>query len=288
MSEQPRPLSEADKKALTQQINAAASREAFRYASVLVIGKGRPRSAKNGSGTCIAIGERRFVATAAHNLRGRSQRDLLVVHEPERPVAPAETPVILKLGHTGGGGRSDRCDVGYIELDPATCPESTDCDFLPLDRIQTSVNYAPKDFVYICGFPSCAIPPEYWKRGLGLAPAMTFFFDTVDPAEWRSGLQPDRDIVIDYPEESELLNTRTGKSTSIDALPPSGLSGGSIWRVDPNVADPLWTPSQGRLIGIERSWRERSREIYGTQIQHWLQLVAGDYSALATQIKEVL
>ena len=57
---------------------------------------------------------------------------------------------------------------------------------------------------------------------------MSFFFDTVDPTKWGSGLQPDRDIVIDYPEESDLLNTRTGESTSIDALPPFGLSGGSI------------------------------------------------------------
>jgi len=69
---------------------------------------------------------------------------------------------------------------------------------------------------------------------------------------------------------------------------PYGISGGGLWASPTLPEGRLWSPDSCMLIGIERGWLEMSRIAICTQMQHWLKLIAKEYSDLTSCINDHL
>ena len=61
------------------------------------------------------------------------------------------------------------------------------------------------------------------------------------------------------------------------------MSGGAIWIVE-YLEGEVWSPDRACLIGIDQSWSESRKWARGTQIQHWLRLVAANYPDLRSMV----
>jgi hypothetical protein len=91
-----------------------------------------------------------------------------------------------------------------------------------------------------------------------------------------SFVNPDIDVVLEYPERAAL-----GHRRQLHSVPhPDGISGGSMWIYHPNLANPIVGVHNARFIGIQKSWFAPQRVAIGNKIITLLRLVARDYPDL--------
>jgi hypothetical protein len=64
------------------------------------------------------------------------------------------------------------------------------------------------------------------------------------------------------------------------------MSGGSMWTMALDSPG-AWTPACPKLIGIQHCWAENNW-LRGTQIQHWLAMIAQDIPELAPIVDPVI
>lgn len=115
-------------------VGAVLNAELKRYCCAIVprIGAERtdPDLPEGGSGTCVLIGGRYFIATAGHVIKKHAPENYFITTPRE------ESDLVLNV--VGGNWVDDdaRGDVGWLELDAVSAKISTR-DFLPLQRIRT-------------------------------------------------------------------------------------------------------------------------------------------------------
>ena len=230
--------------------------------SVAIVGmkNGRPESI--GSGTCVEIGGRYFVATAEHVITPFSNMDLLIV---SRLQGQHWTPSII------GRGTDAEFDIGWLEID-STIASQMDRQFIPVSQFRPHCFHVGQDIAVVHGFPSQLVVPDLDTMSLAVQPLCygATTWDFVD----RPDLIEERDIYIPFSNE-EITKSDGSPATPIAA---NGMSGGGIWAVDVN-APGVWTAASCRLIGIEHCWSP-FKWVKGTQIQHWLALLLRDLPEL--------
>lgn len=231
-----------------------------------------------GSGTCVTIGGRFFVATAAHVIEDYANADIFIVHT--RTPKPAEQRVPI-IGRGLRGGKSvDPVDVAFLEIsgESATTIGKT---FVPLERLEPFCPDLPRDLALVYGYPSEKIDPELLQQRKVRLQPLGYMTPTIDPAS----LSRDRnfDVYLAYPAAGNQVTT----GEELDKLPAApGISGGGIWAAHVNEPG-LWSPDKCKLIAIERSWL-KYEWVRGTQIQHWLDLVAAEIPELRSLIGPLL
>ncbi len=187
-----------------------------------------------GSAICIRVGERFFLATAAHNLRHLSYVRTI-------PRGRYRSDPIRSIG-SGVGLAGD--DVAWIEL----CPEDVErrrvayLDLEHLDLEQLDVRTLSDGITH--GFPAAGMDAD-WLHSTRFQV----------PGAWIPGH-------VSTPERPSEIVQSWRRRDLPPYFQPSGLSGGGMWRRGED--------GDYRLAGLARVWHGSSRVLLGTAIDRWL------------------
>jgi hypothetical protein len=237
------------------------------------------------SGTCVEIGGRHFISTAAHNLFDEELSKTYVFPifgDPRTRVT--QTPHLVGWGRRGGGTH-DPVDVAWLEIHARAVPDfisSFGRTFVTLDRLGLGHVTAGTE-LYVFGMPwDYTRPPAREPSGVFFgANPLAYLTRTI---EVQSTGTVERDLYADYRTH---MNTEAG----VRPLPnPSGLSGSGLWTVTPRP-DGIWGPDQAKLVAIDicRNVEGDPQEyIRGSLIGEWLRLLRDDIPELAEHIDPVL
>jgi hypothetical protein len=91
----------------------------------------------------------------------------------------------------------------------------------------------------------------------------------------------DFEFAVEYPP-------RGADDKPLDAPEPHGMSGGGTWRQPRHDQTVLWTPDTLWLVGINTAWFRKSKVLYCTKVDQWLQLVAADFPDTEPVVSELL
>lgn len=224
-----------------------------------------------GSGTCVKIGDRCFIATAAHVIDKYPNEALFLITQQE---PQDSTPVII------GRGSDPDLDVAWLELQPGV-ERTLGRNFIAIDRMRLGVAHLEKDLVVVYGYPSEKASVHRGSRihGLGVQP-ICFATNTLDGTERPTSANVARDICLAYPYEH-----LWGPDGPMAGIAAPGLSGGGIWTVEAGTQG-LWSPDKCQLVGIEHSWSPW-KWVKGSQVQHFLALMVRQLPELASTIHAV-
>lgn len=238
----------------------------------------RPKSI--GSGTCVKIGQRHFVATCAHVLHDVELRDVGVLPLAKSAPMDNRTPRLARMNYRGGRD-DDPVDVGWLEITPDAVPwveRQFGRLFVTLDRFGVAP-VAPLSHASLLGVPCEYLDPIETTDGKLsiMLQAFPFTTHTIPPPSAR----PMRDLYLDY---QDVMFSPDGMR---DAPHPHGLSGSGLWVLNEGP-DRLWTPDHARLVGIENAWCKADRYLRGNPIRDWLELLRSDLPEVASEIDAVL
>lgn len=243
-------------------------------------GAGVPWTGHAGSGTCITVGGRFFVATAAHVIHEHRERPYLIASARTTDFVP-----FLKGAGFRGGKQGEAIDVGWLELTDAHA-KALGRAFLNLQRLRTHCT-GNGEALAICGAPITLQQKKPSPEGKPLLSvgAQCFMIQARGLKE-DLGEEPDltRNIYMHWPKR---LVQNDGTSVEYPEAP--GISGGGVWAVNAN--HPRWSASCIQLVGIEHSWAHRGvpdRFLRANQIQLWLQMLAEDLPALRGELAPLI
>jgi hypothetical protein len=230
-----------------------------------------------GSGTLVSIGDRFFATTAAHVVRDMTLDEIEI---PFTMRASNQRALLRGFGWRGGGN-ADPVDVAWIEIQPATA-RAMARKFLPLSCMRPGIAHH-RDMAFVLGFPSDQMrgfPPESADDlvrldGVGACTPM------LGADELANRFRPDFDTYVAWPD---LEHERVDEGWVRRSPAAYGVSGGSIWVLFQDD-EPIWRPECARMVAIEQSWM-RGEWLRGTQVQHWLRMVAEDIPELRDVIMQ--
>jgi hypothetical protein len=104
---------------------------------------------------------------------------------------------------------------------------------------------------------------------------------TLGAATIRDRYNADYDTYVAWPEGEVSPGSPDGWLKTLPTAP--GMSGCGIWLVMHRDGS-IWVPDKMRMVAIQHSWHEGERWLRGTQIQHWLRMVADDLPDLRAEI----
>lgn len=264
-------MDESKAKLLTQQMNSAMS--AFVRAHSVALHIERNGKSEVASGTCLRVADRFFIATAGHPLLNLRSSQINIIHSNQ----PGFERVPYSAVGICGGHDGDTQDVGFLELE-ATQAETLQRSFLTLSELDFAPTLGPNVWLFLFGYPTALLPIDKAALGTFAFSSLGLITVAVPTTQYPPTASTDIDLVIEYPA--------TGKVGSEDAafpLPhPGGVSGGSIWLLDPNRADPLVGFHHARWIGIQRAWVPAKRMAYGNRLRLLAQLLLETYPELAS------
>ena len=238
---------------------------------------------RRGTGTCVSVGERRFVATAAHLFR-----DVPVPYRAALiPLTAAPSrDLFLPTGqnHRGGGG-SDPVDVAWLELAEGTARD-LGRDFLPLDGVEPHYSGMAGEPLFSYGFPETPAGPD-GRPTFGDFPVQAYSTVVLDPATIDARFLPNAAIDI-FARYSTRVVEGPLPDGRVARLPGAqGLSGSAFWRIDAGKHG-IWTLDDVKFVGIQHQWCPEAEWFRATKVCHWLRLVADDHPELRPEIEAVL
>lgn len=205
-----------------------------------------------GAGVLVNVGDRHFVATAAHCIRRNPRviREGYWTRNKTWVTAPREVRIIKGGAHTG-------IDLGFLEVAEAVGPEMSEDQLLS----SQSVALKPDWSLHIIGYPILTLKTHDQLRMRTLHKKV-FISNVAD--------YTDLAINIHYPKDGyRLENDRWVEIPFLDT--PHGYSGGGCFIITETPAD---VAAFGyRLIGIQSSWYPDSRRVEVIPIQHWRAMV---------------
>lgn len=238
------------------------------------------------SATLVRVGSHVLLATAGHCLPSVPSARLRLIGKRKRPIE-GERLAFLKHARAA----SERIDVGFVELNGDIAEDFLGMEALPVERV-SDLGSGPTDGCCIVMGVPAAVMRSPREIGVVAAPICGICTALVPGEQW-SGLLPFRDGI---PEPDTSLDVFVGfpadgwremRRDKPDAAPdPKGMSGGGIWSfLEDRVP---WTPDAARLFAIQSRWdpkRTESRYLRGTQIIHWLRLVAEHFPDLRNELE---
>lgn len=230
-----------------------------------------------GSATCVAIGDRLFLATAAHNFKGADTSNRFIVFSANRPSSSPLTVTQYDYEH---GLRDGDHDIAWLELDTESARNS-DLSGVTLESIDAvPVLENPGNYV-ATGFPSefsRATEVNHGQVNI-VVPFLVYVTNVSTDYRSRAG-----DIAFDYGRTG--IN-QMGKENEMAR--PYGMSGGGMWYSPPVKQDTIiWSPERMQLIGITRVYDRSRDELRGVPIRQWFQLLYNDLPDIRAFIEPLL
>jgi hypothetical protein len=266
-----KPLPLRDMTIAYQHFGEAIKHEIARYSvRIVTIKNGTPEEV--GSGTCVGIGQRYFILTAAHVIMGYDVNTLWIVAKEgamDRRVRP------LGMG-IRGGNKKEAMDVAYIEFDQATLQQLR-LEALPARRL-SGRTIVTDEFIALSGIPGETL--ETKQRGPGPNDVDLIWTPFIaitlqkDATKWHP--ESDRSVVLesDYPEHFTPLVAGGAPQKLPDA---PGMSGGGYWICNlPKVGD-VWSASQIELAGTITDWHSAQRYLVASRIANTVGLLSDNY-----------
>ncbi len=229
-----------------------------------------PAPGDSGSGTCVIIGGRYFIATAGHVMKGYPKTRFFVSTPRE------DSDLVLDFIDGNAVDDEERGDVGWLELTAASA-KIANREFLPLERIRTHCA-GTEDELIVYGSPVSRYKCSTAEDGKEVHTKLAQWWGTralMDDHDIREPSDPRR-MYLKWPKWS--LNH---DGTRNEYPEPGGISGGAVWAL--NSKQPTWTGDHIQLVGIEYSQRRDGvpeRYLRAYQMQVWLELLATDRAEL--------
>jgi len=231
--------------------------------SVALLLRSSPASLEVGSGVCVRIDDRYFVATVKHNLQDDSGDDLQIsdVEVRSRGEKYGEPLRVLRTG------LSPDLDLAWLELDPEDS-KRPHLAFVATDQTGF-LREEHEQPCFLLGYPAQMAdkPPDAQQRPLLESAAVLTL--SIAPARRRSPAD-NRTFTVEYPPHDGSLDDWAHEL--------HGISGGGVWLFPRFEDHPVWSPEKARLVGIARSWRRQDRKEVAIRVECWLQLVANQIS----------
>ena len=278
-----------DPRFFDQQLSAFTSYAGLCTAAVLDV-RGGPRRPGFGSGTCIKVANRIFVATAAHVLDDCSIHDLVVAVRSHDEARVYLKPI--KFGRRGGGDSFDDTDIAWIEVEAFKGISA-----VPLERVLLTGKRPHKSVVVVVGTPehrAHSTTDVESVRISGVDIKITWNLQTlgwatnlVQDVDWPTNISAKYSPATHYMLEYSAV-TEVGSGTSLGLIAPHGMSGGGIWMlpVEAETAD-LWTSNKGVLAGIQTGYIPSKNVLCGNRIELWAALMLKDHPELAPHFQSI-
>lgn len=226
-----------------------------------------------GSGVCVQISDRLFIATAAHNFQDVPSGGTFKLLSPN--ILPP-TPLQVKDRNYSSYGQEGTLDTAWLEVDEQQARKEN-LTGITLDTIEPYHVMDKENATY---------------ASVGFAPH--FLVLATNP---NSNSDP---IVIQYtkpakdadPNDDELLlhlaEQAVKDGVNVPMPFPGGISGGGIWSVPHLDKTEIWSPEKYRLIGINTSVTVDVDQIIGLRMYHWLRLLHSDHPELHQYLDPLL
>jgi len=239
-----------------------------------------------GSAVTVKLGNRYFLATAAHVIPPN--------HEIEVLVGAGE---VKNVGRFSARHINEEDDVGLLELDESAA-EEINRDFTEAKQLLPRIDQSNRWCATLVGYPSQTIDTVERPAGNTLFRThsfspLTLITSIVPPNEWPQRLsflrrEPryDCDFFVTFDPQTtvyrqDLTNIDCADSPApVDSVQLEGMSGCGIW-LDRTLDDQVWRP-EPILAGIDTGVLAKSGCARGTQIGRWLALVVENYSEFDT------
>jgi hypothetical protein len=194
--------------------------------SVTVVCFGAQGPEQTGSGTCVQLADRFFVATAAHIIDGYGCDQITLVHTR----SPSSVRVrIIQQGRAGGWTPNDFFDLAWLEIEPSDA-RRMEKRFVPIDRLGFQVPSEPFNVV-VLGFPLELMDPTLRANHVLRVQPLSYSTITMAPEKFPPGRHVHTDMFFDMPSDSNVTNS----GTRIGSLPrAAGLSGAGMWNMGIN------------------------------------------------------
>jgi len=232
-----------------------------------------------GSGTCLRIGGRFFVATAAHVISPRPPN----MHFVATPTTEDGALKIINGGYRGGG-KYDPVDVGWLELHGRAAAQAGRA-FLDIARVRTGC--VGDEELVVLGAPVQQQERGKHADGTPVLKTGASWWATrgiLDARDLAEAPDPARKLFLRWPSRVE------GTDGEWYEYPePGGMSGGGVWAT--NVRHAQWRASNLQLVGIEYAFQRvgaPDRYLKACQIQVWLEMLREDVPELACHIDPLL
>ena len=201
-----------------------------------------------GTGTLLAVGERRFLVTAAHVWMTAQDEDRHLY----TTNFGVETPTVSLSGSEAVYFNQRILDVAIIELATSVIKGLTERHFLNLGYVGFGQD-APGARYYVYGWP-CELSQDHPRsKTLEASPMHFLTRGSVEVAPPDAKFDPELHLLLRIPREDRGgVPLRGAPSARPGRL--NGLSGSSLWRVcrsDDEI--PNWTPATARIIAVQSS-----------------------------------
>lgn len=224
----------------------------------------RPRTATEpeliGTGVFLAIGERRFVLTAAHVFGpvGEGHRQLLIPsHTTGHLTELAGTYVRSKTSENPGA--DDTNDVGIVLLGHDLVQEISTHAFVSLELVDVDDIGDLRRAYVAMGFPWRVSPRVCRRSKVAKATVYSYASELLKHEKWSSlGLTPASHFLLRYAKR----HSRNESGRDMTAPDPHGMSGGPLWRLE--VSDDRSTAC--RFVGIIIEWRKEHGGLLAVRI----------------------
>lgn len=231
--------------------------------SVAIIQRPSSPDPQCGSATCVALGDRWFLVTAAHNIDYLpDDREILLLPRGER-----SHPGIPFLARSHPRPVPYPFDVAWIELDPAVARRSG-LLAVPLSQL-SPVHQIPRPH-FIQGYPSREVTP----RGSGS-------FDPLSMCVGVTSVQPidsNAAIGLEYPPNDP-------EDAGLELVHPEGFSGGGVWTFHGLKVWPHLNPEGELLVAVLTEYCEQKLTLDAVSIEAWINLLAADHPELGIHVQ---
>lgn len=244
-----------------------------------------------GTAVAIQLGQRFFLATAAHVIQGSDHTIKAIVRNRTVP----------HVANFDAIHCDQQSDVGLLEISPL---HSNHFAFLTRDRLCERMGTNDYPPTMVVGFPvqlRHTLPPESIGRGavlqLILCNTLTYHTRILPSSYWPTEGLPDensipqplieeRDMLIDFEPEQEVRPFtpqsagRVNAAVECPTLDPHGMSGGGIWLAQVGMGSQNVSYPDAPLIGLQVGWHQTRNWLHGIRIGAWLDLVREEYPDL--------
>jgi hypothetical protein len=251
--------------------------------SVLVVGHDGGEPFVHGTGVCIQIANRYFVATAAHHFLNPGVDSFVLLSLP-RDAPPTDVAFRPMANGYRGGGADDTVDVAWLEVSPTSLPRLAK-EFVPLTRLDPFVRLSDGDRVFVYGYPEePKVSEAEDRKAVYSFKAIGYATVTLDPGTLRvtPSANPDADVFVAYPRE---VNEQAPEGWLSVTPPAYGMSGAGIWQINWRTGGG-WSVDELKLAGLQHAWHVGAACLRATRIVHWLTLVGDEHPELRLHIEE--
>lgn len=241
------------------------------------------------SGVKIRIGNRHFIATAAHFLREAENIGITPQESEFRLGASA----VKKVACEEDG--SEGADVGLIEVSGEAAASIG--PFVEGSGIQANLKEDVPTDVLVCGTPS----QTTFRLGENVTASLptTFQSATIPFSHWPANLEnapvAGMDVFVEHPDMTEKFVGIPGQpcarrsSGTTANVKPHGVSGGGIWHLAMQVSQHTGIRFPDiRLLALQVSYCPNLGLLRGVRIAHWLNLAMRTYPDIKGSVADIM